>query len=103
MIAIFDIEKDALKLSGEIHEFLSKNRKGYNATSWGLRQYDNGYFHVKVPDDFKGEIPKVPLMDDKKVRVMIERKYFDIEEKEITYISKIDIAASVKTILNVRK
>jgi len=33
----------------------------------------------------------------------VEEKYFDEELKEITDVSKIDIAVSVKTVLNVRK
>ena len=79
MIAIFNIEKEAQRLSNEIHEFLSKERKGYNAEKWGYQGYDNGYFHVKVPDDFKGDIPKVECLENADFKKRIEKRFYDKE------------------------
>lgn len=102
MITIFSIESEAQKFSEDIHTYLTENRKDYNAEKWGYQKYDNGYFHVKIPDDYKGEIPKTIIEEIPNVnfKSRVETKYYDAEDKEITDLSKIDIStATAKTIL----
>ena len=100
MITIFSIESDALKFSEDIHNYLTENRKDYNAERWGYQAYDNGYFHVKIPDDFKGDIPKVEMVENIDFKSRIETKYYDTKGVLITDVSKIDISTmTAKTIL----
>jgi len=57
MITIFNDRKKALDYSNIIHEWLKKNRKGYNAERWSdidLSKSDKAEeYYVKVPPDYE--------------------------------------------------
>ncbi len=53
MIAIFNIEQDAIDYSDKIHTHLTANRPGYNATRWSAvnKSDDANEWAVKMPYD----------------------------------------------------
>ena len=55
MIAIFYTEAEAITFSDKIHNFLIKNREGYNAEKWSeSNKFDKeDKWMVKVPYDFE--------------------------------------------------
>jgi hypothetical protein len=55
MIAIFNELDDAMDFAGDIHEFLTEHRGGYNADRWAYEnKSDNDeLWMVKIPEDDK--------------------------------------------------
>ena len=54
MIAILNTEKEAIDLSNAIHKYLTKNRKGYNASKWSdlNKSGSEDKWMVKIPSDY---------------------------------------------------
>ena len=88
MITIFDIEAEAIKLSDKIHQYLSDNRKDYNAVTWGYIAYDNGLFNVKIHDEYKESLPKTIqyTCTIQELKAQRQTKYFDNEDKELAVV-----------------
>jgi len=61
MIAILTSEIEVVNLSSDIHDYLIKNRKGYNAKKWSdlnKSDYENLWL-VKVHEDYPTELELV--------------------------------------------
>lgn len=54
MRAIFKTEKAAVDFSDKIHNWLLKNRKGYNAERWSIpsKSKNGNKWIVKLPEDY---------------------------------------------------
>jgi len=67
MITIFNDRKKAFDYSNIIHEWLKKNRKGYNAERWSdidLSKSDKvEEYYVKVPPDYEKLNEKLSAKD----------------------------------------
>jgi len=68
MIAIFNTEIDAVNCAAEIHQYLLKNRLGYNATKWSnINKHEvEDKWYVKIPNEFK-----VTIISSKTVKEFI--------------------------------
>ncbi len=68
-IAIFDNRDNAQVYSDKIHQWLTKNRKGYNAIKWSdieASKDETGLkWYVKVPYDYEILNAQIPLAKDK--------------------------------------
>ena len=62
MISILTTEAEAVKLSSDIHNFLTANRARYNATHWSdINKGEVDEWMVKIPYDYQRFVKKLDI------------------------------------------
>jgi hypothetical protein len=91
-IVIYEDKELALKYADDIHKWLLKNRKGYNAEQWTnvdfMADKTATKFYVKVPPDYEKLNSKITKPEEK----------LTIPDKDVTVVDKMpnDWAAEKK-------
>ena len=92
MITVFNDKKDADTFSDKIHQFLLKNRKGYNAERWSDDNYldKSAEYIVKVPSDYLKFTDKITFTAKDNIKTqVIDAKAYIIANKTTEDIKEV--------------
>ena len=93
LLCIFHTEKSASDFSAKVHDYLTENRPGYNATHWSnVNKSDKvGKWLVKLPYDFRKWPVKLSIDATVKEQIPVKDASVFLKEWEPILIEPIEM------------